>query len=99
MRRFLLGTAALVALAGPAISADMRVPPYKLGAAAVPVWSWTGCYAGGHAGGLSVRAKDWIVRTPGGAFYGQSIGGHGADSWIAGVQAGCDYQFVGGFVL
>jgi hypothetical protein len=38
------------------------------------------------------------VRTPGGDFYGQSLGGHDLDSFIGGVQAGCDYQF-GGLVV
>jgi outer membrane immunogenic protein len=99
MRRLLFGTAALIALMSPAISADMRTPIYKVVPPIVPVWSWTGCYVGGHAGGLRTEAKEWIVRTPGGAFYGQSLGKHDADSWVGGVQAGCDYQFAGRFVI
>jgi outer membrane immunogenic protein len=98
MRKFLLATAALIALAGPAIAADMRLPVYKA-PPVVPVWSWSGCYVGGHAGGLWAKSKDWIVRTPGGAFYGQSLGEHALDSWLGGAQAGCDYQFAGGFVI
>jgi outer membrane immunogenic protein len=97
MRKFLFTTAALIALAGPAIAADMRLPVYK--APVVPVWSWSGCYVGGQAGGLWATSKDWIVRTPGGAFYGQSLGEHALDSWLGGAQAGCDYQFAGGFVI
>ena len=46
----------------------MRAPVYKAPPPSVPVWSWTGCYAGGHAGGLWAKQDDWIVRTPGGAF-------------------------------
>ena len=99
MGKLLLGTAALIALASPAISADLRAPVRKALPPVVPVWSWSGCYVGGHAGGLWARQEDWIVRTPGGAFYGQSLGGHEADSWLAGAQAGCDYQFAGGFVI
>ena len=99
MRKFLLGTAALIALAGPAIAADMRAPVYKAPPPVVPVWSWTGCYVGGHAGGLWAKSEEWIVRTPGGAFFGQSLGGHDANGWLGGVQAGCDYQFAGGFVI
>jgi outer membrane immunogenic protein len=38
------------------------------------------------------------VRTPGGAFQGQSLGGHDVNGFIGGVQAGCDYQLAGGFV-
>jgi outer membrane immunogenic protein len=98
MRKLLRGTAALIALATPAASADMRTPVYKGPLPVTPVWSWTGCYLGGHAGGLWAKQKDWIVRTPGGAFYGQSLGGHEADGWLGGAQAGCDYQFAGGFV-
>jgi outer membrane immunogenic protein len=99
MRKFFLGTATLIALVSPAISADMRAPVYKAPPPIVPVWSWTGCYVGGHAGDLWAKAKEWTVRTPGGAFYGQSLGGHDADSWLGGVQAGCDYQLAGGFVI
>jgi outer membrane immunogenic protein len=99
MRKFLLGTAALIGLVSPAMSADMRVPVLKAPAPAVPVWSWTGCFVGGHAGGLWAQKKDWTVRTPGGAFFGQSLGGHDDDGWLGGAQAGCDYQFAGGFVI
>ena len=42
MRKFLLGTAALIVLAGPAIAADMRGPVYKAPPPVVPAWSWTG---------------------------------------------------------
>ncbi len=87
MRKVLLGTAALIALVTPAISADMRAPLYKAPPSTVPVWSWTGCYVGGHAGGLWAKQKDWIVRTPGGAFFGQSLGGHEAHGWLGGAQA------------
>jgi outer membrane immunogenic protein len=77
----------------------MRDRVYEAAPPVVPVWSWTGCYAGGHAGGLWGRSKDWIVRTPGGAFYGQSLGEHGVDGWVGGAQGGCDYQFTGAFVI
>ena len=99
MRTALLGAAALIVLTGPAVSADVRAPVYKAPPPIAPAWSWTGCYVGGNAGGLWAQAKEWIVRTPGGAFFGQSLGGHDADGWVGGVQAGCDYQFAGGFVI
>jgi outer membrane immunogenic protein len=98
MRKLLLGTAALIVLVSPAISAETRAPVFKIPPPVIPVWSWTGCYGGGHAGGLWAKAKEWIVRTPGGSFFGQSLGGHDADGPLGGVQAGCDYQFAGGFV-
>lgn len=99
MRKIFLGIAALMALGGPAASADMRAPVYKAPPPIAPVWRWTGCYVGGHVGALRTNVDDWIVRTPGGAFVGQSLGDHDARSWIAGVQGGCDYQFVGSFVI
>jgi outer membrane immunogenic protein len=99
VRKFLLGTAALIGLASPAMSADMRLPVFKAPPSVVPVWSWTGCFVGGHAGGVWAQKKDWTVRTPGGAFFGQSLGGHDDDGWLGGAQAGCDYQFAGGFVI
>jgi len=98
MRKILLGAAALVALTIPATCADMRPPLYKA-APAAPLWNWTGCYIGGHAGDVWATQKDWIVKTPGGAFYGQSLGEHAADGWLGGVQGGCDYQFAGGFLI
>ncbi|VIO72070.1 hypothetical protein CI1B_43120 [Bradyrhizobium ivorense] len=98
MRKLLSGVAALTALAGPAIAADLRLP-IKAPPPAAPSWNWTGCHAGGHGGGLDASKRDWIVRTSGAAHVGESLGGHDSNSWIAGVQAGCDYQFAGGFVI
>jgi outer membrane immunogenic protein len=97
-RKFLLGAAALIGLGSPAMAADVRTVVPKA-PSAIPVWTWTGCHVGGHAGGLWTSKQDWIVRTPGGAFFGQSLGGHNADSWLGGMQAGCDYQFAGRFVV
>jgi opacity protein-like surface antigen len=77
----------------------MRLPVYKAPPPVAPVWSWSGCYLGGHAGGLWATQKDWIVRTPGGDFFGQSLGQHDEHGWVGGAQAGCDYQFAGGFVI
>ncbi|HEX6216423.1 MAG TPA: hypothetical protein VFZ38_16430, partial [Vicinamibacterales bacterium] len=99
MRNFLSGTAALMVLAGPAMSADLKSPVYKARPSIMPAWSWSGCFVGGHVGGLWARSTEWIVRTPNGAFFGQSLGGHDVDGWIGGAQAGCDYQFAGGFVI
>ncbi|HZN31195.1 MAG TPA: outer membrane beta-barrel protein [Xanthobacteraceae bacterium] len=106
MRKFLLVTAALVALADPAMAADLRARPvYKAPPAPPPVqFSWTGCSVGGHVGGLWAR-KDWSDRSisfvPGEPIpsFGQSFGGHDADGWLGGVQAGCDYQLGGGIVI
>lgn len=62
-------------------------------------WSWSGCFFGGHAGGLWARSSEWIVTTPGGAHFGESLGQHGSSSLTGGFQTGCDYQLPGGFVV
>ena len=90
MREHLL-TMALAALAGSAVSAEPQYPvdDAPSGPAAR---SWTGCFVGGHGGGLWGSSEKWIVRTPDGAHSGESLGHHDVDGWIGGVQAGCDYQ-------
>lgn len=93
MQRQVLAAAVLVGLTGTAFSAGLDETAYG------PRTDWTGCYAGGHAGGLWGSSDKWIVRTEGGAFQGQSLGGHDVDHVIGGVQAGCDYQFAGGIVI
>src|SRR4051812_27209500 len=62
MKKILLATVALTALAAQAMAADMPVkaPAYK--APPPAVFSWTGCYVGGNVGGLWVN-KEWINRT------------------------------------
>src|SRR5881296_586308 len=51
MKKLLLASTAVgaLAIAGPALAADIPVkaPP---AVAPVPVFTWTGCYIGGHAG-------------------------------------------------
>jgi outer membrane immunogenic protein len=98
MRKLLVGTAALVALVSPAISADMQALTYAAPPAAAAEWNWTGCYVGGQAGGLWAT-EDWINQTPGGDFNGESLGGHDLSSGVGGMQTGCDFQFPGGLVI
>jgi hypothetical protein len=101
MKKFVLTGFVALLLASPAMAADLRVrqPVYKAPPPPPPVYfSWTGCYVGAHVGGLWAR-KDWAVRDPGNVFFGQSDGSHDADGWLGGLQAGCDYQFAGGFVI
>jgi outer membrane immunogenic protein len=51
MKKILLGTAALVVLAGPALAADMAPRMYTKAAPVVaPIYNWSGFYAGLHAG-------------------------------------------------
>src|SRR3954453_3822439 len=87
MKKFLLGAAALVALAAPALAGDLGPRPYaKAPAYTAPqvVYNWTGFYIGGHVGG---------------AFAGDnSLLGNDA-RFLGGVQGGFDYQFAGNWVV
>src|SRR6201990_2850075 len=87
MNKFLLGSAALVALAAPAFAADMPPRPYtKAPAYTAPalVYNWTDFYVGGHLGG---------------AFAGNdSLQGSDA-RFLGGVQGGFDYQFAPNWVI
>ena len=106
MKKILLATVALSALvAAPAMAADLGrpAPAYK---APPPVYlySWTGCYVGGFGGGVWVQ-KDYALTGVGLAGFGGvnfpavGFGGHNASSGIGGIQAGCNYQFAGGWVV
>ena len=90
MKKTLLATVALVGLAAPAMAADLpvkyRPPPPP------PVYfSWTGCYIGGNVGGVWVEKE--ITGPLGGTLTGD------ASSGAVGLQAGCNYQFAGGWVI
>src|SRR5262249_49394041 len=97
MKKFLLGSVALAAMiAGPAMAADMplKAPP------PVMLYSWTGCYVGGHVGGKASRADVWyganVLGIPAGTTAADSIFMSGA---LAGAQVGCQYQFAGGWLF
>src|SRR5262245_43373634 len=84
MRKYLLTGVALSALAaGPAMAADLRAPApvYKAPPPVVTYYNWTGCYVGGHFGGIWA-SKDWTERAANGATF--NLGGHDVDSWLGG---------------
>ena len=81
----------VLAMASSAAAADLRPAPRE-------DWSWTGCHLGANAGGLWGH-QQWVDKTPGGDFFGVSLGDHDQDSWLAGGQAGCDYQTAVGMVI
>jgi outer membrane immunogenic protein len=87
MKKFLIGTAALMAFAAPALAADLPARTYtKAPAYTAPeaVYNWTGFYIGGNIGG---------------AFAGNnSLQGSGG-RFMGGVQAGFDYQVAPNWVL
>src|ERR1700737_2144768 len=87
MKKLLLGAAAFIAFAAPAMAADLPARPYtKAPAYTAPevVYNWTGFYIGGHIGG---------------AFAGNnSLDGNGG-RFMGGVQGGFDYQFATNWVV
>src|SRR6266581_7287029 len=86
MKRFLLGAAALAALAAPATAADIAARPYtKAPPPTVPatIYNWTGFYIGGHIGG---------------AFAGNNSLEGNNSRFLGGVQGGFDYQFAPNWV-
>ena len=116
MNRSLLAAVALSALiVVPAVAADMGRPPppvYRAPPPVVPIFTWTGCYLGGHVGGLWA-SKDWINKNPG-ATFGLALAACDVPSfidWAAGQpvpvvgtsdKATTDYathRFAGPFIL
>jgi outer membrane immunogenic protein len=68
MKRFLFTTAAFGLFALPAMAADLAPRPIYKAPVPVPVWSWTGFYIGGTAGGAwldsNVTASGTTVCNP-----------------------------------
>jgi hypothetical protein len=86
MRTLVVACGAVVALTtAPAMAADIAVkrPVYKA-PPPVSAYRWTGCYVGGHVGGLWAK-KDWTLAPPDPV---TPLGSHEANSWLGGVQGG-----------
>ena len=93
MKKFLLGTVALVALgaAVPALAADLGARPYnKAPVYAAPIYNWTGFYIGGHVGGAFNGDNN---------FNGLVTGNNNDGRFLGGVQVGADYQFAPNWVV
>ena len=98
MKSVLMTVALSVLIAAPASAADLRRPAPAPVVAPLPVvtaYNWSSCYIGGHGGGVWVDKK-WNANDFGDF---ADLGSHGANGWLAGVQAGCDWQFGGGWVI
>jgi len=92
MKKFLLGTVALMALAAPAAAADLAARPYTK-APPPPialVYDWSGFYIGAN-GGWGSSHKCWDFTTPGGSFV-TAEGCHDATGGTAGGQIGYRWQ-------
>lgn len=103
MKKILLAGIAVAAFCAPAFAADMpvRAPVYKAGPA--PVFSWTGCYIGAHAGYGWGRDKNTFGSlidggTPDFAF---ELGPYNNDphGGLGGGQLGCNYQAPNNWVV
>src|SRR5262245_14449914 len=90
----ILGVTVAVALAMPAMAADMVV---NAPASPAPIFSWTGCYVGGNVGGGSANKS--FVESFNSVLPGASDGHHRATGWLGGGQIGCDYQFASNWVV
>ncbi|MBR1189049.1 outer membrane beta-barrel protein [Bradyrhizobium sp. AUGA SZCCT0240] len=91
MKKFLLGTVALVAFAAPAAAADLAARPYtKAPPMIAAVYDWSGFYIGANGGWGSSR-KCWDAVTAAGAFIANE-GCHDATGGTAGGQIGYRWQ-------
>jgi outer membrane immunogenic protein len=95
MRRILLGAAAVMVVAVPALAADLPARKYtKAPAYTAPeaVYNWTGFYIGGNLGGAF--AGNNSLQGSGGRFMGGVEGGFDyqfAPNWVVGAEAQFDW--------
>ena len=96
MKNFLIGTAALMAFAAPALGADLPARPYaKAPVYTAPqvVYNWTGFYIGGNVGYSWGRSSDTATLTNGvGTLLFTDIAAHNMDGIVGGGQAGYNWQ-------
>ena len=91
MKKFLLGTVALIAFAAPAAAADLAARPYVKAAPMIAaVYDWSGFYIGANGGWGSSR-KCWDAVTGAGVFIANE-GCHDASGGTAGGQIGYRWQ-------
>ena len=94
MKRFLLASAVVLGIAGTASAADLRVRA-PVAPLPVPLFSWTGCYIGGHVGYGKGQTNDRVtfddvnVATPPEYHFANIFNNKGG---VYGIQGGCNYQ-------
>ncbi len=95
MKKFLLGTVALVALGtASAVAADLPARTYtKAPVYAAPIYNWTGIYVGAHIG-AAFGGDDGVTTT----IPGLTSSNRDA-SFLGGGQIGADYQFAPNWVV
>jgi outer membrane immunogenic protein len=93
----IVGVIAAFVLVSAASAADMPVKARAVAPAPAPMFNWTGIYVGGHGGG-DWSNNTWDVPLSALNIAGgcggcpRPAGSHTASSWLAGVQAGFNYQ-------
>jgi outer membrane immunogenic protein len=100
MKRLLLAgmTGAALVAGAPTHAADLGrrppPPPPVVAPVPIPIFSWSGCYIGGHiGGGLASKTVSASEIAPGISFTGHTIG------FLGGGQVGCNYQFAPNWVI
>src|ERR1700754_2822211 len=95
MKKFLLGTVALVALGtASAVAADLPARTYtKAPVYAAPIYNWTGIYVGAHIG-AAFGGDDGVSTN----IVGLTNSNRDA-SFLGGGQLGADYQFAPKWVV
>jgi outer membrane immunogenic protein len=92
MRKAWLSSAVVVASVTPPLAAFAADLPLNAPAMApIALYSWNGCYVGGHVGGAfsdDATTNQLEVSTS-----------RNSSGFVGGGQIGCDYQFVPGWVL
>src|SRR5437870_13020201 len=90
MKKFLLGTVALVAFAAPAAAADLAARPYtKAPPMIAAIYDWSGFYIGANGGwGSSHKCWDFLPAAGGST----PEGCHDATGGVAGGQVGYRWQ-------
>jgi outer membrane immunogenic protein len=92
--KLLAGVAMVVAMAAPAVAADMRMPVKAPPPVAVAVYNWTGFYIGGHAGYGWGRSDVDTSPLPTPAAFGADPFSQrfDVDGFVAGGQIGYNFQ-------
>lgn len=99
MKKFLLGTVALIALGAsvPAIAADMGARTYnKAPAYAAPIYNWTGFYVGAQLGGLWGNTTATSGPFPGA---NNQTYDYNTSGFLYGGHVGYNYQATPNFVV
>jgi outer membrane immunogenic protein len=83
---------------GAASAADLAVKARPM---PVMLYNWTGCYIGLSAGGKGASISETVRTVAVGAFPASQLdlGRRDAETWIAGGQVGCNYQFANNWVI